>query len=308
MARKQDSGWRDGLLNKFHDQAGVQSPAAGMKLPMVEYDRGVPVGIVSYLNRSEPLPSGDTVMNAYQAFSGLYQDPAGKELPFLTVRYDDSNWSFMALGHNEAGRLLIDAQGSSGWHSMTERQFVAMLYKMRRRRLPDLASRGIELADADWLIEFGETGELPPEPWPGQRMSARRRNYEPAGQSPMSFRNPCVDIDLAMPGQSGHLALVVDYKSRGAHVNLASTSLVALSSLYTADGSQVPALVVRYIPGRPGWTFQVHAMYPAGRQFLAFALGYIGSDESLVKVIAEEAWVELNQYEWLSVLTVASRS
>lgn len=303
--RKQDTGWRDSMLAVRHKSYGFEAPAPGMKLSMIEYDKGEPLALINYWNRNVQLPFGKDVARHYHAFGELHRF-TGEQLPFMTAQYDPRNWSFRVFGHNEAAHSFLDTRG---WVVMNERQFVNNLYRLRGRHTPDLSSFGVVFNAEGWTDTNGSP-DWPHEAWPGSLMSQRRRNYEPVTQVRMSWRNPCVDIDFAVVGVTDHVALIVDYKAPGARVGLGSKNVEALSSLYIEDGAGLPmacvsAMVVKYQPDPEGWRFAVHCANKAASMLLAYVLAPYDNDETTAKVIAGAEWVDLTEAEWKSVLNVA---
>lgn len=299
MARRYDSGWRDHRLTEWHGDYGIVAPAPGMTLPMVEYDRGVPVGIVNYYRRDVDLPYGGPVVKAIGALSSLTSERG--DLPFITAVYDPRTWAFQVRAHNKAGASLLGPDGT-GWRALTEAGFAAMLYRMRGRQRPALSMDGVVWEEQPWQDEQQPMYKLP---WPGADMSARRRDYEPVVPVAGNKRIPCVDIDLAVADQDGNLALVVDYKHLNAKVNLDSTNMQALSSLRNARADfPVAAMVAQYFPDAGGWSFTVHCLNQAARNLLAYVMGATGSASRLARVIGGEQ-VVLNESLWLDVLRAA---
>lgn len=275
--RRSDSGWRDTLLTTRHRLYGYDCPASGMYLPMIEYDRGVPVGVVNYIRRGDGLPLGPDAVAAHQAMSNLHEYD-GTQLPFITCVYDPRNWAMRLFPHNDAARGLL---GFNTWRPVVESDFVAALYRMRDRKLPDLSSVGVTWSEAQWLDDSHGAPE-PVDSWPGQDMSVRRRCYEPAVSIPFRQRIPCTDMDLAVPATTtGGLALVVDYKAPGAKVTVGNTNMKALSGLVSrwnqpqngrvgavAGHRKVAAMVVKYAPVKPAWAFEVHCLNDSAERLL----------------------------------------
>ncbi|AKA61779.1 hypothetical protein SEA_MAIH_40 [Streptomyces phage Maih] len=305
MARRFDTGWRDGLLNVRHAHWGHESPAVGMKFPMIEYDRGEPLAVISYRRRGEPLPVGREVANAYRAFGRLHRK-TGEQLPFLTVQYDVRNWSYRVFTHNDAARQFLGL----GWTKMSEQQYVANLYRLRGRHAPDLAAYGVDFGTERWdaLDDPAEDFHVA-EDWPHQLMSTRRRNFEPVGQTRMTWRNPCLDVDLAVVDRDDNVALVVDYKAPGARINMTSTNMQALGSLYTTRGLRggvgVAAMLVSYQPTKPAWSLRVHCLNQAARLHLSYVLGGSGTTDQLAEAVAGIEWVDVTEAQWRSVLDAA---
>ena len=299
--RKFDSMWRDPALTEWHRAHGYEAPAAGMTLPMVEYDYGEPVAVLNYIRRDVALPNGLDVNRTYLALSGLRR-PDGSDLPFLSVRYDPRNWATMLFPHNFSAIELLDG---TGWTHATEAQFAMQLYRLRGRRLPNLSCHGVDWNDQPWLAEDPAPGELEETSWPGADMSARRRSYEPSAQVPFSLRVPCTDIDLAVTGSDGPAALVVDYKREGARIHLGSTNLRAMASLYARSSNHVwnvPAMVVSYDFAGFARVFDVHCLNNSARQHLSYVLGHTTDDLGWWPL---KEWNRLSEQQWLNVLNCA---
>lgn len=311
MARRSDTGWRDTLLGTRHERWGFHAPAAGMVLPMIEYDRGKAVGIVSYQPLGDNLPTGADVARAYRAFGCLRDTSAMGELPFLTARYDVRDWSMDVFPHNDAAVRLMGL-AAPRWAKLAEADFAALLYKMRGRQLPDLRPYGVTW-NTGWTRSYA--ADVPVvdgfERWPGEPMSVRRRNYEPLVSVPFSQRVPCLDIDFAVIDHEERVAMLVDYKAArgsGSQVDTSHSNYTALASLTSGglSGHNVPAFVAEYTPDRCGWTFRVNCLNKSARLTLAYALGAVGADVSaLASTVAGAPWVALTETEWTDVLRCA---
>lgn len=301
MARKFDSGWRDSRLNLIHHAWGHSFPAAGMTFPTLEYDRGEAVAVVNYIRRDvAALPKGDRVGHTYAAFSAL-RGPLGAVLPFITVQYDPRNWAMQLFAHNAPAAVLLGIDERS-WLPCTEQHFVRLLYRLRGRQAPDLAARGVDLSTAPWLRL---DGELQPQGWDGQDMSARRRAYEPEGNGVrFSHRNPCSDIDLAVIGRrSGQVALVVDYKLDNAYVVAGHKTHQAMSGLMDGLHNSVPSMITRYTPSNGvsvGWRFEVLPLNTSARALLHEFMVGIGALAYTSRAV--EGWTSLAEHQWADLL------
>ena len=311
MARRQDSGWRDGLLAVRHAHWGHDFPAAGMKFPTIEYDRGNAVALISYQRRGEGLPTGADAVAAYDALSRLYRQDAvsgSLPMPFFTAVYDVRNWAYRLFAHNDMARSMFEG---AHWVSMTEGQFADLLYRLRGRIRPDLSAHGVRFADEHWLPCDPDQPSKLHEDWPHQLMSQRRRNFEPVGQTRMTWRNPVLDVDLAVIDRSRRVAMVVDYKAAGAKVNPQSTNVQALSSLWTrysssGEPSEVPAYLVQYQPSKPYWSMRAMCVNRAASRQLSYVLGGLGDVDTLAEVCARpREWVDLREQQWREVLNCA---
>lgn len=297
MARREDSGWRDELIGQRHSFYGFKTPAPGMTLPMVEYDKGHAVGLVNYRRWGTGLPKGHAEFQAFRAFSSLYAARDGSQLPFLTAVYDPNHWTFKVFAHNAAAKLLV----GTGWQVMSEREYATVLYAMRNRPLPDLSRYGVE-----WNT-FGETWSERevPEAWPGQAVSYRRRAWEPTVSVPFKLRVPCVDLDFAVVDVDSNVALVADYKRHGHRAHHAQNTR-ALASLATARGVPVAAFIAEYAPVKPEWDYWVEPLNQSARSLLSYTLGSTGAGtKQLADAIAGDGWVALTETQWRDVLQAA---
>lgn len=291
-----DTMWRDPHLPAWHAARGIAYPAEGMVLPMLEYDRGAPVGIVSYLSRSEPLPSGAPV--SYRALAGLHKVD-GTQLPFLTAQYDPFNWAFRLLGHNGAARRLLHM---AGWKTCTEREFVSVLYAMRGHHLPALERYGVRLYDTPWyhdhLSPTDHTEDMLP--WPCADISQRRRQYEPVNPdgtyTRFDLRNPCADFDLVVCDADRRVRLIVDYKGPGAEVNVGNSTHRAMSALYREGGHQVPYVVAQVCGDEPG--LEVFGVNASGRRLVQSEPGRHAGTLPLVDVVTDPAADQWRRLEW----------
>lgn len=303
MARRDDSGWRDSALADWHAANGFACPAAGMVLPMIEYDRGQSVGIVNYIPRGNGLPKGEAIWSTYRAFGDLHNDTGGAPLPFLSAVYDPRNWAMKVFPHNDAAAALVGA--SSGWHAVPEREFAALLFAMRKRQLPDLFGYGVEWNTGPWLGDdpVPARGNLP---FPCADMSDRRRRYEPDVSAPGRLKVPCLDVDLAVADQDDRLALVVDYKRRGALCDVTGTNATALASLARRTGPPVAALMTRYWTDGAEWWFETYPLNRTARLHLAYVLGDTGQDSArITQAVAEDRWIRMDERLWLGTLRAA---
>lgn len=305
--RRHDSGWRDARLNLLHAALDVPLPTAGMTLPFVEYDRGEALAVINYVRRDAPLPKGPDVGAAFAAFSRL-RGPMGTQLPFFTAQYDPRNWAMRLFAHNDAAFTLI---GTPQWLPVTEQHFVRLLYRLRGQTLPDLPSWGVNLSTAPW-IAFDAQQKVTS--WPGQDMSVRRRNYEPepkqgapgaVHQLAFRLRNPCTDVDLAVVGGSGHVALLVDYKLDGAAVDVRHKTHQAMAGILGDSGAPVPSMVVRYDPVGDRWKFQVHCLNRAAETLLTQVMT---STNAVASGWWPDGWTYLDERRWQAVLNAAQAS
>lgn len=300
--RRHDTGWRDARLNLVHAAYEVPMPLPGMTLTMVEYDRGEALAVINYIRRDvASLPKGPDVGKAYAAMGEL-RSPIGTQLPFFTAQYDPRNWAMQLFAHNESARDLL---GTSRWLPVTEQHFVRLLYRLRGRQLPDLASWGVNLSTAPWMRQ---DAKLAPVAWAGQDMSVRRRNYEPEAkqgapgvvhQLKFNLRNPCADVDLAVLDAADSIGLLVDFKLNGAYVNPKHKTHQAMSGILGPGGRPVPSLIVQYDPSGDHWKFTALALNDSGAALLAKVL--VGEGAVAASWWPDD-WVHLPERYWYALL------
>jgi len=277
-----------------------------MTMPMIEYDRGKAVGLVSYVPRDSKLPTGVPSAAAHRAFSSLHND-AGDLLPFLTVVYDPRNWAMKLFPHNKAASALMeDLPDRIGWSLASEQKFAELLFAMRGRPLPDMFGYGVDWREDKWL-ELEPLGERPSQPFPCADLSERRRAYEPTVSAPMRVKLPCLDVDLAVVDPDHLLSLVVDYKRVGAVCDTAGTNATALASLAYPSGALVPAFMTRYTSGETGpRVFETYPLNKTASMLLSYALScWDAPARILARAEAGDQWVSLTEEQWLDVLKAA---
>lgn len=120
------TGWRDGRISDRHRQWGYDCPALDIDFLMLEYDAGKAVALVEY--KHEDAPEVRRSHPSIQAVIDL-ADRAG--LPAFVVRYADNFASWYVIPLNDHARAVFATEGS-----LTEAEWVALLYRCRGRSLP----------------------------------------------------------------------------------------------------------------------------------------------------------------------------
>jgi hypothetical protein len=120
--RGERTGWRDKDLSLRHRDWGFNCPAVDLDFLMVEYNLGLPVGLIEYKHHRAKMPN---VQHAtYRALSALAETSA---LPFCVAFYWPEDWSFRVYPVNAtAGRHFTSPE------DMSEYEFVSRLYRLRR--------------------------------------------------------------------------------------------------------------------------------------------------------------------------------
>lgn len=121
------TGWRDLSLSARHRRWGWDCPAVDLDFLFLEYDRGRAVALVEY--KHEKAAPQYAMHPTYQAMVDL-GTRAG--VPVFACRYanDFSWWAVVPL-----------SAGARSWlperQTMTEREWVSFLYRLRGYELPD---------------------------------------------------------------------------------------------------------------------------------------------------------------------------
>lgn len=123
MTAYERTGWRDMRLSLRHRDWGFDCPAVDLDFLMLEYNIGYPVAVVDYKHYQAAPPNLGGA--SHKAAGRLYNED-GEQLPYLIARYWPETWAFRVVGANKAGQRLAPT-----WLDMSERDYVAGLYKLR---------------------------------------------------------------------------------------------------------------------------------------------------------------------------------
>jgi len=167
MTAHERTDWRDRWPYDrpwLYDDRG---PAVGLYWPVVEYHDRTPVALVDYRHREVAGPGLPSP--AWQVLGNLYNSKRAP-LPAWSAAYDPAG-SYRVTTFNLMALWLFGSEVVE----LDERAYVAKLYEVRSRALPNLTLPTLDPATA--------------ENWSGQWMSKRRREYGCYG----------VDLDLDTP-------------------------------------------------------------------------------------------------------------
>jgi len=120
--REERTGWRDQSISQRHRLWGFNCPAVDLDFLVVEYNVGKPVAIIEYKHHGAKYP--DWHHPTYRALISLANIA---RLPFLVVFYHNVDWWFRVVPVNGHAKKYYEH-----WQGMTESEFVASLYRMRR--------------------------------------------------------------------------------------------------------------------------------------------------------------------------------
>lgn len=125
--RQERTGWRDRDLSERHRHWGWNCPALDIDFLMVEYDSGEPAAIVEYKHEQAARQR-----SSHPSYRAMIQLGNRAGVPVVAVRYaDDFSW-WRVVPLNKRAREYIPETAT-----MTEREWVAILYLMRGRTLTD---------------------------------------------------------------------------------------------------------------------------------------------------------------------------
>jgi hypothetical protein len=131
------TGWRDEAISGRHRQWGFNCPAVDLDFLVVEYNLGLPVGLVEYkhVNARMPNPEHPT----YRALRDLADNYAEGPLPFMLVFYQPDVWSFRVYPLNDVSRTFYSLAPEYDGVSihLTERRYVKSLYHMRQLKVDE---------------------------------------------------------------------------------------------------------------------------------------------------------------------------
>ncbi len=124
--RPERSGWRDLALSQRHRQWGWDCPAVDVDFLLVEYDGGKASALVEYKHEQAPW------LRVWHPTVRALIDLANRaELPAFVVRYaSDFSWWLVRPINQLAQDWLPETR------RLTERQWVALLFRIRGREMP----------------------------------------------------------------------------------------------------------------------------------------------------------------------------
>jgi hypothetical protein len=121
--RQERTGWRDAEISERHRLWGFDCPAVDIDFLMIEYNLGLPIGLVDYKNLHAKRP--DPRSKSIQALATLGEVA---HLPVMIVRYQPDIWAFRTYPLNEVAKQFFKKG-----ELLTEVEYVRRLYLMRHR-------------------------------------------------------------------------------------------------------------------------------------------------------------------------------
>jgi hypothetical protein len=127
LVKAERTGWRDLELSQRHRRWGWDCPAVDLDFLFLEYDRGKAVALVEY--KHENAAPQYRTHPTYQALIDLGNRA---EVPVFGARYaSDFSWWRITPLNNKAKEWI------AGQETMSEKEWVTFLYKIRGYDLPE---------------------------------------------------------------------------------------------------------------------------------------------------------------------------
>jgi len=124
--RPERTGWRDEELSARHRTWGWDCPAVDIDFLLLEYDRGRVAALVEYKHERAALPNPE-----HPSYRALIDLGDRARVPVFVTRYATGfSWWRVTPLNEQARRWLHKAT------TMTEREWVSLLYRIRGRKLP----------------------------------------------------------------------------------------------------------------------------------------------------------------------------
>jgi len=136
QVKAERTGWRDLDFSKRHKEWGWDCPAVDVDFLMVEYDAGEPKALVEYKHERAALVAvGDKSRKALEKLASRGGVPAFGVRYYSHAQPDGSIlWGpFRIVAINDLG---MKALGERGPVTMSEFDYVTLLYRLRGRSLP----------------------------------------------------------------------------------------------------------------------------------------------------------------------------
>ena len=139
VVRQERTGWRDQALSLRHRDWGLNCPAVDIDFLMLEYDHGLPVALVEY--KHEDFDIGAMSDATWNAFRVLCEN---SKIPLYRVVYaKDLSWYEVEPMNDIAAAITAEII------TLSEHDYVALLYRIRNRKMTGQLSR--EIHDRDQL-------------------------------------------------------------------------------------------------------------------------------------------------------------
>ena len=134
--REERTEWRDLEFSKRHRKWGWDCPALDIDFLMIEYDYGIPIALVEYKNEY-----AITQHSSHPSYKALITLGNLADLPVFACRYSNDLLWYKAVALNDKAHEWLPER-----KTMTEREWVTLLYDLRGRSFPE------NLFDGDNII------------------------------------------------------------------------------------------------------------------------------------------------------------
>jgi len=125
--KQERTGFRDQALSERHRKWGYNCPAVDIDFLLVEFDYSQPVALVEYKHeRAAPQSPKHPSIIAIATLA------THSRIPFFGVRYTDDLSSFLVVPLNPKAKEHLSHRATA-----TEEQWVAFLYQLRGRVIPN---------------------------------------------------------------------------------------------------------------------------------------------------------------------------
>ena len=129
-------GWRDQGVSERHRTYGFDCPAVDLDFVVVEYDTGLPKGLVDLKFSCHAL---NTDHPSHRAVAWL---ASGRGLPYFVAEYHVDSWTYKLWPINPEADEFLDQHGVHSEQRISEFQYVTLLYALRGKPLPpDVGAR-----------------------------------------------------------------------------------------------------------------------------------------------------------------------
>ena len=125
--KQERSGWRDESISRRHREWGWDCPAIDIDFLLLNYSHGQPTALVEY--KHEKVKS---ISPSHPSFKALIALGTMAKLPVFCVRYSDNLVEYIVIPLNEIASTYV-----GGRTIMSELQWVSMLYRINKDRIPN---------------------------------------------------------------------------------------------------------------------------------------------------------------------------
>lgn len=126
--------WRDEWISSRHREFGWDAPMLDLDFPALEYDQGKPVALVEYKHYNAD------VKLWHPSFKAMRYMADKCEIPFFIIIYYPDHHNYYIIPMNDFARQVPRCEGPKMW---TERNYVKMLYWLRKKRCPESISEAM---------------------------------------------------------------------------------------------------------------------------------------------------------------------